>query len=109
VTPCVLAVSLAHVASIFRVEISVSFSSFPVFVFELDGALSRQFDLETVCISDTSQLSQLGRPQEEPNMRLLEGTYNRTLHEDCECKGYRGSTVVKVLRYKSEGRWFDPR
>ena len=20
----------------------------------------------------------------------------------------RGSTVVKVLRYKSEGRWFDP-
>jgi uncharacterized protein YqkB len=21
----------------------------------------------------------------------------------------RGSTVVKVLRYKSEGRWFDPR
>jgi hypothetical protein len=23
--------------------------------------------------------------------------------------GDRGSTVVKVLRYKSEGRWFDPR
>ena len=23
-------------------------------------------------------------------------------------KGDRGSTVVKVLRYKSEGRWFDP-
>jgi len=23
--------------------------------------------------------------------------------------GYRGSTVVKVLCYKSEGRWFDPR
>ena len=22
--------------------------------------------------------------------------------------GDRGSTVVKVLRYKSEGRWFDP-
>jgi hypothetical protein len=22
---------------------------------------------------------------------------------------HRGSTVVKVLRYKSEGRWFDPR
>ena len=22
--------------------------------------------------------------------------------------GYRGSAVVKVLRYKSEGRWFDP-
>jgi len=22
--------------------------------------------------------------------------------------GYRGSTVVKVLCYKSEGRWFDP-
>jgi len=21
---------------------------------------------------------------------------------------YRGSTVVKVLSYKSEGRWFDP-
>ena len=24
------------------------------------------------------------------------------------CKGDRGSTVVKVLCYKSEGRWFDP-
>ena len=23
--------------------------------------------------------------------------------------GDRGSTVVKVLCYKSEGRWFDPR
>jgi hypothetical protein len=23
--------------------------------------------------------------------------------------GDSGSTVVKVLRYKSEGRWFDPR
>jgi len=23
-------------------------------------------------------------------------------------KGDRGSTVVKVLCYKSEGRWFDP-
>ena len=23
--------------------------------------------------------------------------------------GDRGSTVVKVLRYKSDGRWFDPR
>ena len=23
-------------------------------------------------------------------------------------KGDRGGTVVKVLRYKSEGRWFDP-
>jgi hypothetical protein len=23
--------------------------------------------------------------------------------------GDRGSTVVKVLRYKSKGRWFDPR
>ena len=22
--------------------------------------------------------------------------------------GHRGSTVVKVLCYKSEGRWFDP-
>ena len=22
--------------------------------------------------------------------------------------GYRGSTVVKVLCYKPEGRWFDP-
>jgi len=22
--------------------------------------------------------------------------------------GDRGGTVVKVLRYKSEGRWFDP-
>jgi hypothetical protein len=27
----------------------------------------------------------------------------------CNYLGDRGSTVVKVLRYKSEGRWFDPR
>jgi hypothetical protein len=26
-----------------------------------------------------------------------------------EVLGDRGSTLVKVLRYKSEGRWFDPR
>ena len=25
------------------------------------------------------------------------------------CTGDRGGTVVKVLRYKSEGRWFDSR
>ena len=25
-----------------------------------------------------------------------------------ECIGDRGSTVVKALCYKSEGRWFDP-
>ena len=85
---CVLAVSIARVASIFRVEISVSFTSFPVFVFALDGTLSRQFDLQTVCISETSEfpfwstLSQLGRPQEEPDMRLLEGTSSRPLNED---------------------------
>ena len=24
-------------------------------------------------------------------------------------RGDRGGTVVKVLRYKSEARWFDPR
>jgi hypothetical protein len=27
----------------------------------------------------------------------------------CHTWGDRGSTVVKILRYKSEGRWFDPR
>ena len=26
----------------------------------------------------------------------------------CYVRGNRGSTVVKVLCYKSEGRWFDP-
>ena len=35
--------------------------------------------------------------QDIPNYR----TYITTL-------GDRGSTVAKVLRYKSEGRWFDP-
>jgi hypothetical protein len=30
----------------------------------------------------------------------------RELYPRC---GDRGSTVVKVLRYKSEGHWFDPR
>jgi hypothetical protein len=32
--------------------------------------------------------------------------YFNSLHVS---SGDRGSTVVKVLRYKSEGRWFDPR
>jgi hypothetical protein len=32
-----------------------------------------------------------------------------TSHKIEDFKGYRGSTVVKILRYKSEGRWFDPR
>jgi len=27
----------------------------------------------------------------------------------CISSGDRGSTVVKVLCYKSKGRWFDPR
>ena len=30
----------------------------------------------------------------------------KKVHGDCED---RGGTVVKVLRYKSEGRWFDSR
>jgi hypothetical protein len=30
------------------------------------------------------------------------------VHTDIEC-GERGSTVVKILCYKSEGRWFDSR
>jgi len=33
--------------------------------------------------------------------RILINTY-------IQHKGHRGSTVVKVLCYKSEGRWFDP-
>jgi hypothetical protein len=36
-----------------------------------------------------------------PHMRI----FNMTI----VTAGDRGSTVVKVLRYKSEGRWFDPR
>ena len=30
------------------------------------------------------------------------------LQKSIECCGDRGTTVVKVLCYKSEGRWFDP-
>jgi len=52
---CVLAVSLARVASIFMVDISVSFTSFPIFVCELDATILRQFDIETVCISETCE------------------------------------------------------
>ena len=29
-------------------------------------------------------------------------------HKHNQTKGYRGSTMVNVLFYKSEGRWFDP-
>jgi hypothetical protein len=91
VTWCVLAVPLARVASIFRVEISVSFTSFPVSLFELDATVSRQLILKQ-CASPArlsspfrSTLSQLGRPQEAPDMRLLEGTSDRRLNEDGEC------------------------
>jgi hypothetical protein len=34
---------------------------------------------------------------------------NAPKNEELMCIGDRGSTVVKVLRYKSEGRWFDPK
>jgi len=30
------------------------------------------------------------------------------MYSYCYISGDRGSTVVKVLCYKSEGRWFDP-
>ena len=34
-------------------------------------------------------------------MHIINAQYNH-------CNGDRGSTMVKVLCYKSEGRWFDP-
>jgi spore maturation protein CgeB len=33
----------------------------------------------------------------------------KCLYERTQYIRDRGNTVVKVLRYKSEGRWFDPR
>jgi hypothetical protein len=38
----------------------------------------------------------------------MEHTKFINTHTFCRL-GDRGRTVVKVLRYKSEGRWFDPR
>ena len=35
-------------------------------------------------------------------------TFDKILSLSYVMLGYRGSTVVKVLCYKSEGRWFDP-
>ena len=35
--------------------------------------------------------------------------YSGVLNINEEKAGDRGGTVVKVLCYKSEGRWFDPR
>ena len=35
-------------------------------------------------------------------------TYNPFRQRYCLIVGDSGSTVVKVLCYKSEGRWFDP-
>jgi len=44
-------------------------------------------------------------PVEKPvNNQLSSGSY----HSLQDQFGDRGSTVVKVLRYKSEGRWFGP-
>jgi len=46
---------------------------------------------------------------------MLRTAYRRTTYNTATRIGSamnvgwdRGSTVVKVLRYKSEGRWFDP-
>ena len=38
-------------------------------------------------------------------MRIVLDLFNIKLHQ---YSADRGSTVVKVLCYKSEGRWFDP-
>ena len=46
--------------------------------------------------------------------KKLQGTVHSTVLRGCVYllymlySGDRGSTVVKVLCYKSEGRWFDP-
>ena len=40
---------------------------------------------------------------------LMELEFSRRIFEKySNTKGDRGGTVVKVLCYKSEGRWFDP-
>ena len=40
---------------------------------------------------------------------LMKLEFSRQIFQkNTQISGDRGSTVVKVLRYKSEGRWFDP-
>ena len=40
--------------------------------------------------------------------RQIEETFLKIIHKILFIGAGRGSTVVKVLCYKSEGRWFDP-
>jgi hypothetical protein len=44
-----------------------------------------------------------------PLFQSFEGVMTKDFGVEVDISGDRGSTVVKVLRYKSEGRWFDPR
>ena len=47
----------------------------------------------------------------EATVNMIVGTASQEMKCTCTSRevGDRGSTVVKALCYKSEGRWFDPR
>ena len=61
---------------------------------------------DRMCFLIEYAVVQLGKaPRYNPEGHL----YNsRWFHWDSSLTGDRGSTVVKVLCYNSEGRWFDP-
>ena len=57
--------------------------------------------MASVCSQEMTSLLQVGFFCKSYTNQVL-------FNESKEMNGDRGSTVVKVLCYKSEGRWFDP-
>jgi len=70
--------------------------------------------LKAVLTGPLCPLSNHGSPvtllkfQMAPKLMLLISSGSRKKEPIYTCLGDRGSTVVKVLCYKSVGRWFDP-
>jgi hypothetical protein len=57
---------------------------------------------EFICANENKSLTAAGSRSTIP--RLSISAYTMGIYS-----GDLGSAVIKVLRYKSEGRWFDPR
>ena len=70
--------------------------------FAISGLTIQCSNIEAIC--DLINYTQLFSLLHRACCRITQ-----SLHQSLHIYGDRGSTVVKVLCYKSEGRWFDPR
>jgi len=79
-------------------------STFRSLIFEVTA-----FQLLFPSTDDTHFCPLIHPPPRTPHFAILSGLRNLLSSSTLGGWGLRGSTVVKVLCYKSEGRWFDPR